>query len=777
MISIFIFLITISLFAFEKNKFFEKLEPQRISANFYGSISKDNIIFVYGDGGTILKSNDIGNTWEKITVNDSLIIIGMIQNGSSLFGLCSKRWGIISNDNGENWEQVDLGDYNFYQLLTYGDKIVALTERKVIIFDKSYNKINEYTYSTDGNYYKSAILGNKIYCSSGYGSITIINLDNGDRNQLYLSDFGICVNCPVVKNIISAPDDFVLFSLDNFLYRLNVKTSKIDTLTFISNIKFAAFYVQNENVYFIYSRKILSQKDTLFFYRLDYKNKKSYRVNNTATDRYVSDLVFNQVNFINDKILLAVGDKNLIYLSTDGGINWHLKSFLGNFFYINLFDGNQARAIGPYATFYSSSDYGITWLPTKNYHTELYQNYKFYQPIESNGYFQFKDKNNGYVFFPSNTENTINTIFTNDGGQTTIKASKTRHFNEELKTFSIEHNNKYLFAQWGCLPWHLGCWSSFSIFNDNFDFERGNAIRGSMMFYLTKFDNKLYSLSKDTSTPNNIYTVYYTEDDGNSWLKDFNFSIDEPLQTNCVSAILINNSIYATWNKIKITPKDTIQLQSCYQIDLKNKISRKLIETRGESVPAIFKIKEMYFFHTAYLVLENQKISIVSNLFYTNDLNNQQIIWDTVRFSRYSIGPIHQIIGDSLLIFSAYDNITKNSILFFSKVKDNLTSVELETDEQKIKKIYISVPIPNPAKDKVVFNIYWDQKLLIDNCKFYISDILGRTLSINNQIYLNKKNSYSGELIINSSVLPSGVYLLSASISGENFSQVFVVFK
>ncbi|MCX7736821.1 MAG: hypothetical protein N2319_08910 [Candidatus Kapabacteria bacterium] len=774
-VSIFILIMTSSLWAYDANEFFGNIKPERITSNYNGSYATNDVILVYGDGGIIIKSIDNGNSWSKMQINDSLTIIGMIQNGSSLFALSSKRWGVLSSDNFNNCSYVDLGNYNFYQLLPYGDNIIALTDKKILIFNKSLNKTKEYDYSNDGNYYRATILGSKLFCSSGYGAITVINLENGSKNILRLSEMGICNNCPEVKNILAAPNDYVFFSLGNYLYRLNDNTSKIDTLAFIQNINTSSFRVYNDNLYYIYSRKIFSQKDSLFFFRIDYKNKKQYRVNNSPTDRYISDLSFNHINFINDNLLIAVGKNNLIYVSNDGGLNWNLKSFLGEYFYVNLFEGQYARAIGPYAIFYFSSDRGTTWLPTKSYHSELYQNFKFEYPYNYNGCFQYKDKDNGYVFFPSNTENVINTIYTNDGGQTTIKTSSTQYLNEGLSTFSLENKGKYLFFQWGCLGWGLGCWSAYRLFDNNFQLERQNAQRGSQMFYATKYDNKIYTISKDTSEPKNVYSVYYSQDDGNNWVKDFSFTIEEPMQINCRTAILIDHSIYATWDKIVISSKDTIQLQSCYEIDLINKTTRKIIETRGESEPVFVKIKDRYFFGTSYLVINNNQISVINNMFFTNDIQSQNVQWDTVKFSRYSITRLYQFIEDSLLIFNAYDKYTSSSILMFANINTSQTGVELETDKQNTSKVFLSVPMPNPSKDQVVFNLYWDQRINIDECKILLSDILGRTLSNNYAISLNKKNPYSGEINVNTSGLPSGIYMLSLTLGEEYYSQIFIV--
>ncbi|MFN3306327.1 MAG: hypothetical protein ACK42Z_03965, partial [Candidatus Kapaibacteriota bacterium] len=284
-------------------------------------------------------------------------------------------------------------------------------------------------------------------------------------------------------------------------------------------------------------------------------------------------------------------------------------------------------------------------------------------------------------------------------------------------------------------------------------------IRGTQMFFAAKYNNRIYTLAKDTSEPNDIYSVYYTEDNGNNWVKHFTFKIDLPSLIKCDNAILIEseNSIFATWTKPRIIGKDTISIQYCYKIDLINKRAKKIIETQGLSLPYFVKIQNRYFFTTAYLAFQNNQLSIVSNMFFTDDINTDNIVWDTVRFQRFSVASVNQVIGDSVLIFTVFDKYTSTGQLYFAKVK-KVSNVEDMINMEPINPIYISQPIPNPAKETVKFNLYWDQRLDIEHSEIKVYNALGEVVSTKLDFEISQKNSYSGELKWKINGVPPGVY-------------------
>ena len=83
---------------------FNKIDFYRINSDFNGSVYNGSILLVYGNGGVILKSSDIGNNWEQINLNDNLNIINMIYTDNQFVGLSDRNEFIFSKDNGISWE-------------------------------------------------------------------------------------------------------------------------------------------------------------------------------------------------------------------------------------------------------------------------------------------------------------------------------------------------------------------------------------------------------------------------------------------------------------------------------------------------------------------------------------------------------------------------------------------------------------------------------------------------------------------------------------------------
>ncbi len=142
---------------------FNKIDFYRINSVFNGSVYNGSILLVYGNGGVILKSSDIGNTWEQINLNDNLNIINMIYTDNQFVGLSDRNEFIFSKDNGISWESKSTNPgFQIYKMIFYNDNYYCMGSDKILVYDKIYQKIDEHQIKVDTNYYDFTLFKNHI---------------------------------------------------------------------------------------------------------------------------------------------------------------------------------------------------------------------------------------------------------------------------------------------------------------------------------------------------------------------------------------------------------------------------------------------------------------------------------------------------------------------------------------------------------------------------------------------------------------------------------------
>jgi len=773
------FTLFLILFAFCKlstsgQEFFENLDYKRLSFDLLGSLVNGNTLLVYGEAGTILRSKDFGNNWEKINIPDSLTILKIVSNNNEYFGLTNKRWGIISTDDGRAWTLIDLGDYNFHQLLPYTNGFVVLADTKILLFNKSYQKVNEFTYGFNLNYINGTISGNKLYYSTDKGKLGILDLEKGKQSFVSLVDLGICYICDVPTNLMSDTKGTIYFTLGSYFFRYNTLQNVADTLAFRNrNNKVSAETIFRDSLFYIFSRfDPLNNKDSARFVKV---TKNEYVIiSKSPLERYIPEFKFNNLNFKNRDTIIAVGSSNLVYVSFDGGLSWQVKSYIGNYFYIDYLNELNLRAIGPYGSFYYSNDGGTKWLPTRDALT-TFQDQEFSNPMNYGGSGMFKDAQNGGVFFVLGAwAKSKNCIFTNDGGE--HLSAKKMDVNQTYSSLFhlLENKGNYLFIQSGCNP-YVGCWSVISYYDDTFKLVKSFGLKSVLLFYASKYQDKIYALGRDSADPDFVYSVFYSSNEGEEWIKDFSFSTDSVDLLSSNLKTFIEDFFVVGGNKLMIQGTDTFNLQHFYKIDINNRIARKILATRGDLSPSFAKINNTYYLFTTHVKLDSNMQPVLNNVsFFSIDLSSSNISWDTLHLRRYSNLYINNIKNDSILIFNAYDSLVGHSVAFLGKVRKPL-GIEKEIEIEKALPIYISFPEPQPATDRITMKIYWDQGYNIDECKIAAYNFLGVQVANNTNFTLSKNTNYNGIVIWDVSNLPTGVYFVKISLG--TYSSTAVVIK
>ncbi|MGE5480294.1 MAG: WD40/YVTN/BNR-like repeat-containing protein [Chloroflexota bacterium] len=241
--------------AFAQSSFYDLLELRPTISNYNGSVVGGSTILVYGDAGTITRSSNGGQSWEKILLGDSLNIIGIVKSGDKFIGLCSKRFGITSQDGGINWSFTDLGEATeYYKIQNINGKIYVLMNGKFVVMSENFSILKQYEFPTDSLYNDFATSDKWALCSAGPGKLASINLENDELNIIDLKGNEICSDCPVPKLLTPYDDGRVVFSLNGDLYDYDFKYTIIQPTVQLQKINGGALTSRDNDLYFIHSR-------------------------------------------------------------------------------------------------------------------------------------------------------------------------------------------------------------------------------------------------------------------------------------------------------------------------------------------------------------------------------------------------------------------------------------------------------------------------------------------------------------------------------------------
>lgn len=476
---------------------FDDFDYYRVHTHYNGSANNGGSILVYGDYGVITRSVDGGNTWTQTALPDSFNIVGLANIGYDYFGALDRNYAIKSTDNGKSFQMVDFGNYNFHKVLIYKENVCLLSENKVFVCNKDFDILKEYTAASDTSAMDAAIAGDILYYSSGKGKLTAINLANHNISQISLQNLGLCSNCAIPANFFS-DGNTIYFSLDNSLYSFN---GSAGTFIFEPDTT-ARFAANNGELYCIYTKTFTDmQLDSLYFMKINKSEKNAARINKAENDRYISYLNFQNLRFISKDTVVATGKDMLIYMSYDKGKTWILKSHLVSSYSMHIFDANNAIKIGSYIKFFKTTNGGVTWLPQKNYQLE-YSDSRFKSYSQNTTL--FKNKDIGFLYIYTITQEAINFAYTTDGGETIhLKNSNDMiGYNAESLPFSpVFHNEVLTFP----LPAHLqGKWK-FTLFyrlDEDYNVTSYKLMDSALVLCMDNLGtNDLYALVKYCKNP------------------------------------------------------------------------------------------------------------------------------------------------------------------------------------------------------------------------------------------------------------------------------------
>ncbi len=757
----------------ESQKLFDRFDVYRVSSDFKGSIYDGKALLVYGTGGVILRSTDLGKQWEQINLDDRFNIIGMELIDGILFGLTNLNYLIKSENNGQSWRAFELEPYHrFKHLSSHNKRLICMTDTKIIIYSTNLAKIHEYNLQTDTNHYEFTISDNTLYYPAGKGKIRSINLSNHQERLIDMKSAGFCTDCELPRNLFSLGKS-IYFNLDNRLYSYD--GSKFKTALYA--LAYGKYCVNNNDIYQIYNVFNKSANlDSLYFIKANLETGFFHHIKIRENDRYITNLKINNVRFIDENTVIAVGANKLIYMSHDKGVNWKLVSVMPFLYNENVrFDNTNAGNITSYGKFYRTNNSGITWLPQRTYDSRYTQG-GFQYVWGSSGLCFFYDKDNGYSWSTKLYSVKENMIYTRDNCETTnIKEMKFKYLTSEPLLHLNFENEMLLLLSGG---YRYNRYTIFFILNLEPEEKSRSVLDSSHVKFIAKYkDNKLIGVAVKYSEPDTNQAVFFK----NSYL--YLFETDKNM-TSFNEITKIDISIEKSYLDRYSIVDDDLFIMKAYDENQSKHLS--ILYRLNLST---LKLDTIYTYDTNYLYSFSNMTKINNTYYYSfyewnktdhltylianEDFKNKPTEWyDVTPKERYSTVRIN-LYQNNLYQITAYDSLVGHGVVWFNKTDPGTSVAETNTETSDLP-LYLSRPYPLPAREFVQVKLFWDKSQSIEKAIFTVSNLLGELVSSAHQFILNEINDYSAELIWRPPNLPPGIYFITIRV-GQSTKTIPIV--
>ncbi len=792
-----IFTFSIFLIFFNIHLLAQKIEFTPVNINFSWIEAKDDIVVACGDFGSIFISFNNGDSWQQKKIFDSEKVIRVIieENRMVAFGQLGEAG--ISLDSGKTFSIKKIIEDSVYTVINYPNGYFVRAYNNLMIFDFDLKEINRYYLSYKTYYLPRGMMQSITYFRNSLIAVAdSIKSDGGNTKSSFYLRFDENLNLIDTVSLLK-------LGLDVYPY--------------------GSYQIEADETYFYtYKYKIMGETSEDFFLRT--KDLITWEKFCDITSYYSYDrfkiignnLYFNEWSYSSD--LLKWGVKKVAYPNTveniNGGTDYRhsgsrmLKDFYYNKDRVFIVSDRKVLAVAIngdsvfsfYCDFNPSTSSDVPYIindSTLFFPSKLRKGLYYRYPYIS--------YDNGITFKPAVDGNDLNTLKNNEFLRF---SSYLFHYYDRDKNllYYIGSNDvpspkkipgvfisKDLGKTFEKKEIELPPYSPFNTFdvypelkkvNDNFvfsiNFSDFDILKNR---YLTKtytYDNDFNLLS--VMLDSNLQVNYVASKDTNTFLFHCYNVIDS------VNEVKFTTDKGANWHKI-IRYQKYDSLLHCTDFKYKGKQYAALfyfreadstcfidaIDLEKYSIKTIYKTK-IDFYYDPMLYEFNYKwvvgldyinicdardtVYIASNdtIFIVNDIDKKST-WDNIILpnngkTRYCFGKI----GDRF-----YANYTddKNPInlQWIKVITDTTVSVsEKETDTHD----YLNAcpPFPLPATDRVQTLIYWDTNQEFSPGDVIVHNIYGEKVSKDEEITLDRLNSYSGYLRWDCSSVPNGVYLI-----------------
>jgi len=714
-----------------------KLNYERLDVDFRGVVNSEHSIVCYGTGSIILKSYDNGDTWQQECIHhDSLDITDMIYKDDYFYALLTRGYIVIGDNYSNNWKSINT-EIPYQQSIEVKDnEIFILGLNSIYIFED--NNIKQEISLIDTNQFTELrIFNDKLLVSGKNGKLISIDLsDNYSQELIDFQDLGLCSTCGSLSRM----------KTENNKFYVSHKWDVIESTDLVNWQKIAKdmplYEVKEGSVFNLRASSTMYLNAALLELSVAGQDS-NIKISKDWQQRNVDILAFIDYKFCNDSIVVAVGRDKLIAVSKDSGVNWELKSnYTGYGFEVvtdSLFYSIRSRG-----RIYKTSNAGVTWLPPLFTDTLVRSfNVADYIEFNSNGY--------GLVFANSSIRFEPNLLFTKDYGNTyELRLSErlngligTGNFSF-IKTQSGYNLIKPRVVQVEPLTSIITVDTAFNFISRiNYDSIYINGIFevDEKQTLGIALDMKWPYYSKGNVSDSNHYIFLYSYDRGKTWEKTFDLFMADTILRSTINLfdkkILIGG---VHWYK---EPKDTANINQLYLIDMNSQKRTRIFNDVVSSYGNITKYND-------YLMFGGWEYLFVNQNFIKDQYN-----WEKIPYQgKYIMSIVYKY---DKLWFGMYDIPSRQTHQY--KVNFDLITDTEETVEVK-SYLYSFPAYPNPAKNFVSCDIYWDLRHDIEKSDIGIYDYKGVRVADRNDFTIDFRNSSSGILTWDCSKYDSGVYFI-----------------
>ncbi len=800
-------------------------EIRRIGTNFNGVASNGSSIIAYGTDGIILRSTDLGEKWEQVAVNDSFNILKVVNISQTYYGLI-KNGIIYSNDNGKTWFEFRTSE-EIPDIFPHKNQLICVFKDKIQRYDENLNFVREHKIDLDSSYYRATIYknttisvakaGNKLFYYSRNWKLASFNLETNVFKEIDLNEILPGNSWPLREKLFSNDSDRLFLITSDTLYEYRTDENKIEKVfkkpNVIKNDSQITYLAIKDQIYAIYpltfrvmnadSVTYSNSLDSLYFGVIDKQNKTLTNIKNPVNDRFIANLRINDLKLFNiggKEIFAAVGNGKLIYISTDGGKNWVLKSLLNELNQLSsifVFGRSKVRLITNTGKFYFTNDGGITWLPQKNY-----------LPSKVNAYPQIKMFIDSLRGFFLGKEMVIkspppNFYYTLDGGNTVVS---------ERINFSIKSGGSFtvLFSKGKVILLSSDTYkkhksTEIAILNESLKQEDWvlhtdtiwaekpyslKQVQDSLWItYAFQYGDTLYGLSPVyLDTVFTGFDVYSSTDFFNTWKKIFFFPA---LNSSVLTPLQIKDTVLIHFSKITESSYE-FTIMALYLQNHRFKKYKLSLDKYHPNFSEIFRYCDKYYIFGLPKDFDTTSTPVKHLLAISLDkdeINDYEEIEVPIKYNPLTFGD--EIItvntstrfsekDDSLLVFASLNNFIPNkppTFLFLIPKPCEPVSSTPEEPLVEFEYLYVSktYPNPSPTNNTINFRVYYEPKYEINELNIIAYDILGQKVAEREAFEITPVNQYTVEVKWKTQNLSPGLYLILVKLGNVASSATYIL--